>query len=456
MHDRLTSPSRSLDVVSATTVVTASMIGAGVYTTSGYTIASLQSPWLVIAAWTVGGAVAICGAVGYAALASRFTESGGEYLLLGQSLHPVAGLMAGWVSLLAGFTAPIALAAITCESYLQTLFQIDLAGVPRGGLAIGLIVMAALLHTLSVRPSARVQDLIVGLKLVMIAGFIIVASLATGDRWQGWEPLPTSEVFSISAFATSLLYISFSYAGFNAAIYIAGEVRAAERNVPRAMIAGTITVTLLYVALNAVFVLAPSRADIAGQQQVAAIAARAIGGNSFATFVSAVIVVSLFTSVSALVMTGPRVYAKMADDGFLPAWFRFRLRPPTAAIWFQAAAAILVVCVATLQTLLSYLGFTLSLCSALTVAMLFRIRFRGDKVGGRVSLLAASIFVVATCVTAGIAAINEPLQALAAVMTVSLGAILYPFADRSVHKTARSEEPQRDGMRSDEPTRSLD
>ncbi len=428
----MAAPARSLGIVSATTVVAASMIGAGVYTTSGYTIASLQSPWLVIAAWMVGGAIAISGAMAYGALASKFTDSGGEYLFLGRSLHPVAGLMAGWVSLLAGFTAPIAFAAITCESYLATLVPLDSLHLPGGGVAIGLIVLAALLHTLSVRPSARVQDMIVGLKLVMIVGFVLVASFAGGDRWQGWAPLPAPEVLSISAFATSLLYISFSYAGFNAAIYIAGEVKGAGRNVPRAMIAGTAVVMVLYVILNAIFVLGPDRSEIAGQEQVAAIAARAVAGPAFASFVSLVIVVSLFTSVSALVMTGPRVYAKMADDGFLPRWFQFQSRrPPAAAIWFQAGAAVLVVCIATLQDLLSYLGFTLSLCSALTVAMLFRVRLRSERVGSGWHLLAAAIFVTATCVTAGIAALNEPRQALAAVLTIALGAILYPFADRT-------------------------
>lgn len=434
----MSEPLRRLGLVSATTVVAASMIGAGVYTTSGFTIAALPSPWLVILAWAVGGFVAICGAIGYSGLASRFPQSGGEYLFLGVTLHPVAGLMAGWVSLLAGFTSAIAIAALTCEAYLRSVMGSASAAEipPAGSIAVALVLLAAILHTLSIRPSALAQEVVVGLKLLMIGGFIVVACFAPGHRWSGWAGPPTADDFSVRAFATSLLYISFSYAGFNAAIYIAGEVKRAERNVPRAMIGGTALVALLYVTLNAIFVLGPEMETVRGQEQIAAIAADSIGGPGFAWFVSVVIVVSLFTSVSALVMTGPRVYAKMADDGFLPAWFRFRDRPPAAAIWFQAVAAIVVIGFAGLQSLLAYLGFTLSLCSALTVSMLFRVRHQDRGLAVRLTRWAAGIFVIATCVTAGIAAVNEPLQAVVAAGTLGLGALIYPFVKRKTVKAA--------------------
>lgn len=404
------------------------MIGAGVYTTSGYTLASLGSPWLVIAAWAIGGVVAISGAISYGALASRFTESGGEYLFLGRTLHPLAGLMAGWVSLLAGFTSPIAVAALACEAYLLRVLGIEGTGwLPAGGVAIALIAAAAVLHTASVRPSARFQDGVVGLKLAMIVGFIVVAMVSLRGRWQGWTAWPAAGDIPPLGFATSLLYISFSYAGFNAAIYFAGEVRDAARNVPRALVAGTVAVTVLYVVLNSIFVLAPPASSIRGEEQIAAIAAETIGGRGFSIFVGAVIVVSLMTSVSAMIMSGPRVYAKMADDGYLPSWFSFESQPPKVAIWFQAAAAVAVVCVASLQSLLSYLGFTLSVSSALTVGMIFVLRRRGEPVRTVWYPLPPLLFVVATLATAAIAAANEWRQAAAAAITLGLGAALYPF-----------------------------
>lgn len=418
---------RSLGLATGSAIVTASMIGAGVFTTSGYAIASLRSPWWVITAWCVAGIVAICGAIAYGALATRFTASGGEYLYLGRTLHPAAGLMAGWVSLLAGFTAPIAAAAVAAEAYLRPMLPPFHARVSEGGFAIALILVAAGLHTLSVRPSARFQDLVVGIKFIVIAAFLGVALFASEGRWEGWEPLADVDGVPATAFLTSLLYISFSYAGFNASIYIAGEMRDAARNVPRSMVIATVSVTILYVAMNAIFVLAPPRSLIAGEEQVARIAAESLGGPSFANVVAVVILLSLFTSVSAMVMTGPRVYAKMADDGYLPRWFRHRSRPPVVAIWFQAVASIGVVCVTELLTLLFYLGMTLSLCSALTVSMLFRPGSDVGHVGHRV---AAGVFVVATFVIAAVAAWEEPLRGAAAVLTIGLGAILYPFSNR--------------------------
>jgi amino acid transporter len=424
---------RSLDIVSATTLVAASMIGVGVYTTSGYTLAALGTPERVIAAWIIGGLIAICGAIGYASLASRFSESGGEYLFLSKTLHPVAGLMAGWVSLLAGFTGAIAIAALGLEEYLTPiLFDQPLPW--RGSIAIGAVVIAAVMHTVGVRSAARAQDVVVVLKLVMIAGFIVFALLTASD-WPAVDAVAAESAmsiapFSVMGFVGQLVWISFSYAGFNAAVYVASEVRGAKRNVPIALVAGTILVTVIYIALNAIFVLSAPPSQITDPEnisQVAATAAAAIGGENFSTLVRIVIVVSLFTSVSALVMTGPRVYAKMADDGFFPRCFSFFDRPPVHAIWFQAALAIIAILLTSLQELLGYLGLTLSVCSALTVGMLLVSRVRGDHRKLPLFGIPAVIYVAATLVLAVLYASQEPLQAVAAIVTVTIGLLLYPL-----------------------------
>lgn len=431
----MASPKRSLDVVSATTIVAASMIGVGVYTTSGFTLDALGSPALVVAAWAVGGVIAICGAIGYASLASRFSESGGEYLFLRKTLHPVAGLMAGWVSLLAGFTGAIAIAAIGLEEYVAPMVQ---AGEwPVGSIAIASIFFAAVIHTIGVHSAARIQDAFVILKLLIIAGFIIFA-FAKINSWIGLSAATesadgvegTGTFAGVLNFANQLVWISLSYAGFNAAVYIAGEIRDPQRNVPRSLIAGTIAVTLIYILLNIIFVYAPSTKDITAPgniSQVAATAADALGGDSLSTAVRLVIAISLFTSVSALVMTGPRVYAKMADDGCLPRWFRFENRPPVQAIWFQAIIAAIAVLFSSLKELLGYLGLTLSLCSALTVGMLFVLRRRGDSIRLIGFGIPAAFYVAATLLLAVLYGIRSPLQAIAAGGTVLLGLFLYPI-----------------------------
>lgn len=424
---------RPLGVVSATTIVAASMIGVGVYTTSGYTLAALETPERVIAAWVVGGGIAICGAIGYASLASRFAESGGEYLFLSRTLHPLAGLMAGWVSLLAGFTGAIAAAALGLEEYLSPLLIDPEQALPGGTFAILVVLLAAALHTIKVRSAAHAQDVVVALKLIMIAGFIVFAVQTVGSWNVAFsaesDSLPPAP-FSLMTFANQLVYISFSYAGFNAAVYVAGEVADAKRNVPRAMIAGTVLVTLIYVILNAIFVFAAPTSTItdgANIKQVAATAAQSIGGDRFSLFVRIVIVVSLFTSVSALVMTGPRVYAKMADDGFFPHWFRFVDRPPVQAIWFQAALAVVAISIATLKDLLGYLGLTLSVCSALTVSMLLAMRMRDESMRLPMLGIPPAIYVVATLTLAVLYGIAMPRQAAAAGITIVIGFLLYPW-----------------------------
>lgn len=425
----------ALGIFSATTLVAASMIGVGVYTTSGFTLAALGSPQAVVLAWIVGGMVAICGAIGYASMATKFTESGGEYLFLARSLHPIAGVLAGLVSMLNGFTGAIAIAALGLEQYARPMLEPWVANWPVGTIAVIAVLAAATLHSIGVHGASRIQDAIVVGKLLMIAAFIILAI------WPSQQAIAPESVdtaaspdFSWLIFAEQLVWISFSYAGFNAAIYISGEVKDAARNVPRAMIGGTCLVAAIYVLLNWIFVTSAPREVIIAEDnisQIAATSAIEIGGEHFATLVRLIIVVSLATSVSAMVMTGPRVYAKMADDGVLPKWFRYHgAHVPRFSIWFQAAMAIAAISLSTLGELLGYLGLTLSLCSALTVAMVFVLRRRGQIDSLPLGGIPPAIYLSATLLTAGIYAIKNPLHLSIAVATLVLGTILVFIAKR--------------------------
>lgn len=441
----MTSETSRLGVVSATTVVAASMIGAGVYTTSGYTLAALQTPGRVIAAWVVGAAIAICGAISYAVLARRFTESGGEYLFLSRTLHPAAGVTAGIVSMLSGFTGGIAVAAIGFEKYLLPVLSDSPNQWRVASLATASILAAAVLQTVGMKTAARIQNAVVVAKIVMLIGFCVIAWFAFARGEWACSVANSADAraavvppLDLLAFAQQLVWISFSFAGFNAAVYLAGEIREPAKNVPRALIAGTLVVSGLYLMLNVIYVYAPGVGLIRGQEEVATIAASAVGGEAFASFVRIVIVVSLFTSVYAMVMAGPRVYAKMAEDGFLPAWFQFNDGRPLVGIWFQAILAIGVVQVATLKSLFGYLGLTLSLCSALTVAMLFRPavwRACFDRDDGPTNwswtqvagLAAAIVYVAATLVLAVLMGVNQPAMTIAAVVTLLAGVVIYPL-----------------------------
>lgn len=400
------------------------MVGAGVFTTSGFALGDLGSANRVVAAWVVGGLIALSGAVSYGGLVRRMTESGGEYLFLSRVIHPVAGFIAGWVSLLAGFTGAIAFAALTFETY---AFPARPDWLPGGVAASALVLLAAVLHGVKVRTGAMAQNVAVVLKVAMLVGFLVFAG--TVALSQGAAPVTVVPgPFSLAAFAGSLVWISLSYSGFNAAVYVAGEAKDAERNAPRALWIGTLVVTALYVALNAAFVYLPSFESVVGKQDVAAAAAQAIGGDTAAMAIRIIIVIALVTSVFSLIMAGPRVYARMADDGVLPGIFRFTgTEAPTAAILGQAALAILLISLSDLRGLLGYLGFTLSISAALSVASLFVLAKREGRQAIAVPgyPFTPLFYVVVTLVLAGIAGARDPLQLLAAVVTIASGSVAY-------------------------------
>jgi amino acid transporter len=420
-----------LGLVTTTALVIASMIGAGVFTTSGFSLGALGTPERVLAAWLVGSVVALAGAVSYGALAKRLIESGGEYVYLSRFVHPLAGFLAGWISLIAGFTAAMAFAATTLEQYALPLVAAGEA-LPRGTLAISVIVVTALLHAWRTRPGAAGQAAVVAAKVVGLVLLVVAGSWALGSRGPLEQVLP-GEVPPLdwSTFAGSLVWISLSFAGFNAAVYVAEEVDDAPRNVPRAMLIGTVGVALLYLALNALIVYSAPVDVLRNQPDVAAIAAQRLGGAPAEFACRALIAAAMLTSVSALTMSGPRVYAKMAQDGLfpLPAWMEGQT--PWGAILLQAALATLVVLNTDLDDQLAYLGFMLSLCSAATVATLL--------VPGRAGQLtwvergAALLFVVASLTFAVLAALRTLLaeeeeagsKALLAVVATLVSGLLF-------------------------------
>jgi len=446
---------------SAAAVVAASMIGAGVYTTSGHTLSDLGSPHLVLLAWVVGGVIALCGAICYGALAQRFTESGGEYVFLARAVHPAAGMMAGWVSLLAGFTGAMAFAATTFGGYLHSWQYFPPDGLRPASIAMLLVLSAAVVHSFGLRRGTQIQNLVVALKLVLISLFLIIA-YATVTTWAGGQsldhvaapetPIQRSGFRGLIVFANALTWISLSYSGFNAAVYMTDEIADPKRNVPRAMIAGTAGVMVLYVLLNAVFVYAPPAGVVAGRGDVATVAAESIGeqivqrgwvwGNVVGDFVRVAILAGLGTSVLALMQTGPRVYRKMAADRLLPAWLGGPRRVvigasgeaeatatggnSIAAIWLQALLALVVIRFASLQDQLNYLGFTLSICAAICggLALLYRNhRIHPVRVWGYPWV--PLVYVGGTLLIATLTAIRVPVQAGVGVATLAVGVGAY-------------------------------
>jgi basic amino acid/polyamine antiporter, APA family len=419
---------RHLGLGSAAALVVASMIGSGVFTTSGFALAALGSRAAVLAAWAVGGVLAGCGALCYGALARRIPRSGGEYVLLRETLHPAAGFVAGWISLLAGFTAPIAAAALGLEAYVAGVLG---ARLPPRLLASAAVLVAGALHGVRSERGAALQTAAVALKLALIAGFLGLGAWLLPLRGAPGPPGPATG--GAGAFALAVTFVSFSYSGWNAAVYVAGEVRDPQRTLPRSLLLGTVVVTAAYLGLNAVFLFSAPASALAGRADVAAVAAEALGGAPLRRAMAGLVALALFTSISSAVMAGPRVAAAMAADGLLPRRLAVVSRAPRAAVAAQVTLALAALWSSGLARLLGYVGFTLGLSAAATVVGLVVLRRREgpERVPVPGWPVVPAVFLAGTAAVSVLAAAREPTLALAGLGTAAAALPLYALLGRA-------------------------
>lgn len=404
---------RRLGLVSATALVVASMVGTGVFTTSGFLLADLRSPWLVLLAWLVGGVLAACGALSYGALARRLPESGGEYLFLSRTLHPAAGTVAGWVSIVVGFAAPMAAAALGFGEYLEAWFP----AVPPRWSGSALLCCFALLHASRTQRGVRAHNLAVAVEILLVVVFAVLA-LSRLSAEAISRPMPVAG--GVSAFAVGLIWVSFSYYGWNAAVYVAGEVHDPERTLPLSLLIGTGLVTALYVILNAVFVFAAPWEALVGEPEIGRTAAMALGGPVWAAALTAIIALVLAASVSAMTIAGPRVYARMAADGELPRALVVTSGTPRRAITVQCALALVLLWSASFKSLLTYIGFTLNLCAAATVFALIVLKRReGNRLTVPAWPWAPSVFLIGVVCMAASAIAKQPTESFWGLLTIA-------------------------------------
>ncbi len=413
---------RPLGLVSATALVVANMIGTGVFTTSGFLLRDLGSPWAVLLAWVGGGLLAALGAVSYGALARRFPESGGEYLFLARTVHPAAGYVAGWISLLVGFAAPCAAVAFAFGEYVKGWWP-GLAPKVVGGV---LLIFFSVVHSVGVRGGAWIQNTLVVAKILLIGAFVAFG-------WSHVRPAPPVALpgASWTALGLAVVWVSFSYSGWNAAVYVGGEVAAPDQNLPRALLLGTGIVTGLYLALHVVFLFAVPPEVLAGQLEVGRLAAGSLGGPRLAGGVTGLIALALATSASSMIMAGPRVYARMAADGCLPRWFATAAGPPRRAIALQGAVALLLLWLSAYESLLTYIGFTLGLCAAGAVAGLMRLRRReGARLWVPGWPVVPALFVVAVAAVALASILRQPGPSAWGLITLGLPLVLWRLTAR--------------------------
>jgi APA family basic amino acid/polyamine antiporter len=363
----------AVSVIVATAIVVADMVGVGVFTSLGFQVKDIPSGFVILLLWTVGGVVALCGVFSYSELGAMFPRSSGEYNFLSRAYHPAFGFLAGWVSATVGFAAPVALAAMAFGQYGQSV----LPGAPPLSLAIGVVWLVSLVQLGGVRHSSTFQLISTILKVGLILAFLIAGFVVATPQPISFAPSVSDLAYVTSApFAIGLVFVMYAFSGWNAATYIIGEMHTPEKNLPRALLAGTSIVIVLYVALNAVFLHTAPIDKLSGQLDVARIAGNYIFGGVGGRIVSAMICIGLVSSISAMMWIGPRVMMTMGED--IPMLRVFGRRSskgaPAYAILFQLAVASLMLFSRSFEAVLDLIQFSLLFCSFFTVLGVIRLR----------------------------------------------------------------------------------
>jgi APA family basic amino acid/polyamine antiporter len=448
---------RGFGLPTATFVVVASMVGTGVLTTSGYTVLSTGSNALMLALWVVGGLVALCGALCVAELSAMLPRSGGDYVFLYEAYGPLIAFLTGWVSFLIGFGGPIAVSGFGAAKYLLAPLALEGEASVLGwsipwpllaqlALASVAIVAFGLIHASGAKSSSWTQGITTSLKFGILAALAVAGLVAGWGRWENVADLPPPSRWRWEGMFFSLVYISYAYTGWNAAGYMAGEVEEPRRRVPRAILLGTGLVLALYLALNLFYALAlpvqavreaAERGEPDAVARVAQLAASRVFGTGVSNALSAAIGLTLLASLSAFVLTGPRVAYAMALAGQFPA-LAGRLSPrtgaPAIATAVQVGWSLVLLWTGSFESILLYSSVGLAMFSMLTVAGVYVLRWRRPELPRPFRTpgypLVPAIYLIVTATLTGAAFLQRPVESTWALVSILIGVPVYYLLPR--------------------------
>ncbi|UCF19774.1 MAG: amino acid permease [Gemmatimonadota bacterium] len=436
--------SRKLRLFPATNIVIANMIGAGIFTTSGLLMEQLGSPALMILLWVGGGFLALCGALCYGQLGAAMPRAGGEYIYLSELFHPLPGFLTGWVSFFVGFSAPLAASSLGFSEYIGSAFPALIVwGNPeliKKVIAVTVIVGLTLVHLRGLEIGSRLQNYLTVGKVLLIAALIVIGfALGRGDL--GNFTLGSAPETGLAGWKTaglSLMWIMFAYSGWNASAYIGSEIRDPTRNLPLSLALGTSVVMALYLGLNLLFVYAASPGEMGGVIAIGGLAASRLFGGPAETVISSLIAFALLSSISALIILGPRVYYAMAKDGYFFKIFSdvhpvFRV--PSKSIVLQALIAAVMVMSGSFDQILTYMGFCLGIFPIFAVIGVFKLNNMSAPVR-RVPLypLTPLVFISVSLSILVLAYLERPIESSIAIITVALGLPVYAVFSKARRK----------------------
>jgi APA family basic amino acid/polyamine antiporter len=441
---------RKLGLFPATNIVIANMIGAGIFTTSGLLMSGLNDPILMLILWAVGGIIALCGALSYGELGAAMPGAGGEYLFLSKLYHPIFGFLTGWVSFMVGFSAPIAASAMGFSEYFlravpglsDALAGAGIMSEAATGklLSIIVILIFTFIHYRGIKTGARVQNVLTTLKVMLIiilllAGFTSgkgdVANF-TGEKiispgFPGWKTI-----------GLSLMWIMFAYSGWNASTYLGAEIKNPVKILPRSLLYGTGIVIFLYLAINILYVYGINPEEMKGVISIGGLAMGNLFGKSAEILFSLLIAFALFSSLSAFIILGPRVYYSMASDGL---FFRSvaRIHPkfqvPSNSILLQALIAITLALSGSFEQVLTYMGFALGIFPVLTVIGVFKQRkISKDALKLPGFPVVQIIYVITGVMILLLSFLERPLESSIALAVVAIGIPAYYIFKKTSEK----------------------
>ena len=420
-----------ISTVTATAIAIADMIGIGVFTSLGFQVKEIPTGFSLLMLWVVGGVTALCGALSYAELAAALPRSGGEYNFLSRIYHPAVGFLAGWVSATVGFAAPTALAAMAFGVYFEGVFP----GWPPLVLGLSLTWIVALVHLSGIRHGSTFQNVSTAIKVVLIVAFIVAGFTVASPQPISFAPSARDLDHLLDApFAISLVFVMYSYSGWNAATYIINEVRDPQKSLPISLFAATLIVLVLYVALNAVFLYTTPIQSMAGQLDVGLIAGKWIFGDAGGRIVGALICIGLISSVSAMMWIGPRVTMTMGEDISALRFFARTTKTgvPRAAILFQLAVSTVLLLTQSFEAVLDFIQFSLTACSFLAVLGVIVLR-REQPLLPRPYLVWAYpitpvLFLMVTAFMMYYLITQRPMQSLAGLLMMLAGLSVYAIS----------------------------
>lgn len=443
---------RKLGLFPTTNIVVANMIGAGIFTTSGLLMAGLNSPMLMLILWVVGGIIALCGALSYGELGAAMPGAGGEYLFLSRLYHPVFGFLSGWVSFIVGFSAPIAASAMGFSEYFCRAFPVIPGWLQENGIlqqgttktliSVTVILIFTFIHYRGMKTGAIIQNVLTLLKVTLIL-FLLLAGFLSGkgdlNNFNSDSGV-TSNMAGWKTIGLSLMWIMFAYSGWNASTYMGAEIKNPLKTLPRSLILGTGIVMILYLALNALYIYGIKPEEMKGVISVGGLAMGNLFGPAADTLFSLLIAFALFSSLSAFIIIGPRVYYSMAKDGLFfksVAKIHPKFQVPSNSIVLQALIAVILTLSGTFEQVLTYMGFALGIFPILTVAGVFLQRKNNhDAIKLPGFPFVQLVYIAAGLMILILSFMERPVESSIASLTVIAGIPAYYLFKKNTGKTA--------------------